>query len=102
MTNLAKRRVRSRMQEGKRVAKWQNEIILDEKFKMITKKGNIPVYVATFYSGTKRLMFEYFSAQYSMKDIAVKMNELLHKKYPNLQKMIDEGKSIVEFEIQRG
>ncbi len=81
---------------------WQDEITLDENFKMITKKGNIPVYIATFYSGTKRLMFKHFSAEYSMKDIAVKMNELLHKRYPNLQKMIDEGKSIVEFEIQRG
>lgn len=78
-----------------------SEITLDEHYKMITKKDKIPVYVATFYSRTKRLIFHYFPATYSMKDISVKMNELLHKKYPNLQKMIDEGKSTVEFDIQR-
>lgn len=78
------------------------EITLDSNFKMITKKGEIPVYVATFYSATRRLLFRYFPATYSMKDIATTMNEILHKQYPNLQNMIDQGKSIVEFEIQRG
>lgn len=80
---------------------YNSEITLNDNYKMITKKGKIPVYTATYYSNNKRLLVHYFSSIYSIKDISNTMDDILHKKYPKLKELIEKGIAIVDLEINR-